>query len=101
MHTGNSQSLKAPSTSTRPPRDILQQLVRVGDQPRLVAAPDTNLTVVPPATSAKPLVEAWVEFEPRFYGLRAVNQKDGTFEADFGLKVRTSHASNVGQTSAP
>ena len=28
-----------------------------------------------------------VEFEPRFYGLRDINEKAGTFEADIGIKV--------------
>ncbi|KAG1662509.1 hypothetical protein FOA52_000913 [Chlamydomonas sp. UWO 241] len=29
-----------------------------------------------------------VEMEPRFYGLRDINEKEGTFQAEFGLKVR-------------
>lgn len=29
-----------------------------------------------------------VEFEPRFFGLRYVCEREGTFEADFGLKVK-------------
>ena len=28
-----------------------------------------------------------VEIEPRFYGLRSINEKEGSFEADIGLKV--------------
>ena len=28
-----------------------------------------------------------VEFEPRFFGLRDINEKAGTFEADIGIKV--------------
>ncbi len=31
---------------------------------------------------------AAVEIEPRFYGLRAINEREGSFEADVGLKVR-------------
>ncbi len=29
-----------------------------------------------------------VEMEPRFHALRSINEKDGTFEADVGIKVR-------------
>ena len=28
-----------------------------------------------------------MEIEPRYYGLRDINEKDGCFEADVGLKI--------------
>lgn len=91
---GNGQAQGAPTTLIRPLQtpiweDSSRSSSPASASPAPAPAPvpvgAAGVADLPPAE--KPMVEAWLEFEPRFYGLRAVNQKDGTFEADFGLKV--------------